>query len=68
MANAVTDASFDDEVLKSNEPVLVDFHAYDPSAWQTLAMIRRNLRTICMSMSAYISGRISRSRSCALIW
>ena len=27
MANAVTDASFDDEVLKSNEPVLVDFHA-----------------------------------------
>ncbi len=27
MANAVTDASFDAEVLKSTEPVLVDFHA-----------------------------------------
>ena len=27
MANAVTDASFDQEVLKSTEPVLVDFHA-----------------------------------------
>jgi thioredoxin 1 len=27
MANAVTDASFDQEVLKSSEPVLVDFHA-----------------------------------------
>lgn len=27
MANAVTDASFDQEVLKSAEPVLVDFHA-----------------------------------------
>jgi len=27
MANAVTDASFDMEVLKANEPVLVDFHA-----------------------------------------
>ena len=28
------------------ELVLVDFHAYDPSAWQTLALIRRNLRTM----------------------
>ena len=27
MANAVTDASFDQEVLKADEPVLVDFHA-----------------------------------------
>ncbi|MBR2535495.1 MAG: thioredoxin [Hyphomicrobium sp.] len=27
MANAVTDASFDQEVLKSSVPVLVDFHA-----------------------------------------
>lgn len=27
MANAVTDSSFDQEVLKANEPVLVDFHA-----------------------------------------
>lgn len=27
MANAVTDANFDQEVLKSSEPVLVDFHA-----------------------------------------
>ena len=27
MANAVTDASFEDEVLKSREPVVVDFHA-----------------------------------------
>lgn len=27
MANAVTDSSFDQEVLKSAEPVLVDFHA-----------------------------------------
>lgn len=27
MANAVTDSSFEQEVLKSNEPVLVDFHA-----------------------------------------
>jgi thioredoxin 1 len=27
MANAVTDASFEDEVLKSAEPVVVDFHA-----------------------------------------
>jgi len=27
MSNAVTDASFEQEVLKSNEPVLVDFHA-----------------------------------------
>ena len=27
MANAVTDSSFDAEVLKSSEPVLVDFHA-----------------------------------------
>jgi thioredoxin 1 len=27
MANAVTDANFDAEVLKSTEPVLVDFHA-----------------------------------------
>ena len=27
MANAVTDKSFEQEVLKSNEPVLVDFHA-----------------------------------------
>ena len=27
MANAVTDSSFDAEVLKSAEPVLVDFHA-----------------------------------------
>lgn len=27
MANAVTDASFDQEVLKATEPVLVDFHA-----------------------------------------
>jgi thioredoxin 1 len=27
MANAVTDASFEQEVLKSSEPVLVDFHA-----------------------------------------
>lgn len=27
MANAVTDASFDHEVLKSDVPVLVDFHA-----------------------------------------
>ena len=27
MANAVTDSSFDQEVLKSTEPVLVDFHA-----------------------------------------
>lgn len=27
MANAVTDASFDQEVLNSSEPVLVDFHA-----------------------------------------
>lgn len=27
MATAVTDASFDAEVLKSTEPVLVDFHA-----------------------------------------
>ncbi len=27
MANAVTDASFDQEVLKSSQPVLVDFHA-----------------------------------------
>ena len=27
MANAVTDASFDAEVLKATEPVLVDFHA-----------------------------------------
>jgi thioredoxin 1 len=27
MASAVTDASFDAEVLKASEPVLVDFHA-----------------------------------------
>ena len=27
MANAVTDSSFDQEVLKATEPVLVDFHA-----------------------------------------
>lgn len=27
MSNAVTDASFEEEVLKSSEPVLVDFHA-----------------------------------------
>jgi thioredoxin 1 len=27
MSNAVTDASFEQEVLKSSEPVLVDFHA-----------------------------------------
>ena len=27
MANAVTDSSFDTEVLKATEPVLVDFHA-----------------------------------------
>jgi thioredoxin 1 len=27
MANAVTDATFEDEVLKSGEPVLVDFWA-----------------------------------------
>jgi thioredoxin 1 len=27
MASAVTDASFDQEVLKATEPVLVDFHA-----------------------------------------
>lgn len=27
MANAVTDSSFDQEVLKSTVPVLVDFHA-----------------------------------------
>lgn len=27
MANAVTDANFDSEVLKSSVPVLVDFHA-----------------------------------------
>lgn len=27
MANAVTDASFEQEVLKAAEPVLVDFHA-----------------------------------------
>jgi thioredoxin 1 len=27
MANAVTDSSFDAEVLKATEPVLVDFHA-----------------------------------------
>ncbi len=27
MSNVVTDASFEDEVLKSAEPVLVDFHA-----------------------------------------
>ncbi len=27
MANAVTDSSFDQEVLKSSQPVLVDFHA-----------------------------------------
>jgi thioredoxin 1 len=27
MANAVTDASFDQEVLKASQPVLVDFHA-----------------------------------------
>lgn len=27
MANAVTDANFEQEVLKSSEPVLVDFHA-----------------------------------------
>ncbi len=27
MSNAVTDASFDQEVLKSDVPVLVDFHA-----------------------------------------
>ena len=27
MANAVTDVSFADEVLKSGEPVVVDFHA-----------------------------------------
>ena len=27
MASAVTDSSFDQEVLKSTEPVLVDFHA-----------------------------------------
>jgi thioredoxin 1 len=27
MANAVTDASFEQEVLKATEPVLVDFHA-----------------------------------------
>ncbi len=27
MANAVTDSSFEQEVLKSSEPVLVDFHA-----------------------------------------
>jgi CheY-like chemotaxis protein len=28
------------------ELVLIDFHSYDPSAWQTLAMIRRNLHTM----------------------
>lgn len=28
------------------ELVLVDFHSYDPSAWQTLAMIRRNARSM----------------------
>lgn len=27
MADAVTDGTFDQEVLKANEPVLVDFHA-----------------------------------------
>jgi thioredoxin 1 len=27
MSHAVTDASFEQEVLKSSEPVLVDFHA-----------------------------------------
>ncbi|PPD01293.1 MAG: thioredoxin [Hyphomicrobium sp.] len=27
MANAVTDTSFEQEVLKATEPVLVDFHA-----------------------------------------
>ncbi len=27
MANAVTDKSFDQEVLQASEPVLVDFHA-----------------------------------------
>ncbi len=27
MANAVTDSSFEQEVLKASEPVLVDFHA-----------------------------------------
>ena len=27
MSNAVTDASFEQEVLESSEPVLVDFHA-----------------------------------------
>jgi thioredoxin 1 len=27
MASAVTDSSFDQEVLKATEPVLVDFHA-----------------------------------------
>ena len=27
MANAVTDSSFEQEVLKATEPVLVDFHA-----------------------------------------
>jgi thioredoxin 1 len=27
MASAVTDASFEQEVLKASEPVLVDFHA-----------------------------------------
>ena len=27
MANAVTDSTFEQEVLKSSEPVLVDFHA-----------------------------------------
>ncbi len=27
MSNAVTDASFEEEVLKSSEPVVVDFHA-----------------------------------------
>src|SRR4029078_839718 len=27
MSNAVTDASFEQEVLNSNEPVVVDFHA-----------------------------------------
>lgn len=27
MATAVTDKSFEDEVLKASEPVLVDFHA-----------------------------------------
>ena len=43
------------------ELVLIDFHAYDPSAWQTLAMIRRNARTMPLPVALVCSLEVTES-------